>query len=285
MLKMKTPERRPPVSAMDPADIEIGHRLRPVSEAGVASVMASIEVLGHITDALQVRRIPAKGDRPARHVLAAGAHRLEAAKRLGMTTVPVQVWDCSDSYAMFLEIDDNLAGAKMCALDEALFLARRKALYEREFPQAVRGGDRRSVAFADQTDIVSFCSATAEAIGKSERQVRRMMQGAHVLAPDEVARLRQAPRRITSSDLQVIAKISEATARYAVVAALAEGRAKSAADALAQMKGPKPQRDPNSAAQEKIAAVWSRLPLAAKRAFAADHADELRRLLADPEQP
>lgn len=68
-----------------------------------------------------------------------------------------------------------------------------------------------------------------------------------------------------------------------MIDALSEGRAKSAADAIAQLKGPKPARDPNSAAQEKIAAIWSRLPQAAKRAFAADHADELRRLLSELE--
>ncbi len=279
---MKTPERRPTVSAMAPADIGVDHRLRPVSEAGVASVMASIENLGHITDALQVRRIPAKGERPARHVLIAGAHRLEAAKRLGMAEVPVQVWECSDTYAQFLEIDDNLAGSQLCPLDAALFLARRKELYEREFPETRHGGDRGNQhTGGKQTDIMSFCQATAEAIGKSERQVRRMVQGAHALAPDQIASLRRAPKRIGYSDLQAIGKLGSAADRYAVIDALAEGRAKSATDAIAQLKGPKPPRDPVSAAHEALLAAWSRAPMVAKRSFVDEAEAELRQLLAD----
>ena len=61
------------------AEIKMGHRLRPVSNAGLAALCASITELGVMKDAIQVRR---KKDGSSH--LMAGAHRLEAARQLGM---------------------------------------------------------------------------------------------------------------------------------------------------------------------------------------------------------
>lgn len=111
-------------------DVIVRDRLRPVSEAGVAALLASIGELGVIKDAIHVRR---KKD-GSLHLMA-GAHRLSAARQLGWAMIPAKVWTCTDDWARLMEIDDNLAGSELTVLDTAVFLARRKQVYERMHPQ------------------------------------------------------------------------------------------------------------------------------------------------------
>ncbi|WP_159966781.1 ParB N-terminal domain-containing protein, partial [Profundibacterium mesophilum] len=108
-------------------------RLRPVSEAGVLSLVASIGELGVMKDPIHVRRVPHRGGALE---LMAGGHRLEAARRLGWTDIPATVWTCSDDWAHLVEIDDNLGGSELGALDTAVFLAARKRIYEKLHPEA-----------------------------------------------------------------------------------------------------------------------------------------------------
>lgn len=117
------------------AEIQDLNRLRPVSEAGVEALKASIAETGVMKDAIHVRR--KKG---GVLVLIAGAHRLEAARQLGWTEIEAKVWvDVTDDWSRLMEIDDNLAGAEMGPLDTAVFLAERKAVYERLHPETKRG--------------------------------------------------------------------------------------------------------------------------------------------------
>ncbi|MBL9057471.1 MAG: DUF935 family protein, partial [Rhodobacteraceae bacterium] len=114
------------------ADIDTRNRLRPVSTAGVESIIASIGEVGVMKDPIHVRR--KKG---GQLVLIAGGHRLEAAKRLGWIEIEAKVWvDVTDDWSRMMEIDDNLAGAELNPLDTALFLAARKEVYERLHPEA-----------------------------------------------------------------------------------------------------------------------------------------------------
>lgn len=270
-----------PIDQCPVAEIEARGRLRPVSEAAVESLIASITELGVMKDAIHVRQIRHKG---GALVLIAGAHRLEAAKRMGWETVPAKVWtDVTDDWARLMEIDDNLAGAEMNALDTAVFLATRKAVYERLHPetkQGVAGGlARQGLA----TDIVSFAASTAEKFGLSTRQIERIVAAGSRLGPDQVAALRQAPRPVTLKDLADIAKIGEATDRYAVVDRLSAGKAKSAADALRSLKaeagGCAVIKDPVQEALKVLSTAWSRAPMAAKRRFIAEYLPEIEAVL------
>ncbi len=114
----------PKIQRIPVADIEVDaeHRLRPVSDAGVQSLMASIEELGVIKDAIHVRKKRrATGESL---VLMAGGHRLEAAKRLGWETIPARIWaDATDDFARLMEIDDNLSGSDLSNLELSVFLA------------------------------------------------------------------------------------------------------------------------------------------------------------------
>jgi ParB family transcriptional regulator, chromosome partitioning protein len=257
-------------------------RLRPVSEAGVESLIASINETGVMKDAIHVRK---KKDGTL-HLLA-GGHRIEAARRLGWEEIEAKVWtDVTDDWALLMEIDDNLAGAEMNALDTAVFLATRKEVYERLHPEtkadAFKGNQHTGKLAAD---IVSFATSTAEKFGLTDRHVRRLITAGSKLASNEVAQLRAAPKPVTLKDLTEIAKIGEASERGNVVARLAQGTAKSVTDARKQINA-KPGDAHVSAADQslrKLNDAFARAPLAARRAFVAEHADVLRELLPNQE--
>lgn len=259
------------------AEVRAGGRLRPVSEAGVESLIASINEVGVMKDAIHIRK---KKD-GSLHLIA-GAHRLEAAQRLGWDEIEAKVWtDVTDDWARLMEIDDNLAGAEMNALDTAVFLAARKAVYERLHPETragVAGGlARQGLA----SDIVSFAAATADKFGVSKRHVERMIAAGSRLMPDQIQALRAAPRPVTLADLTVIAKIGAAPDRYAVVEGLAAGEAKSAAAALRALRGETPIKDPIEEAFKTLLSAWQRAPKEARRRFVGAMFDDLAPLVAD----
>lgn len=251
-------------------------RLRPVSEAGVQSLIASIEETGVMKDAIHVRK-----KKDGKLYLIAGAHRLEAARRLGWAEIEAKVWtDVTDDWARLIEIDDNLAGAELSALDTAVFYASRKAVYERLHPETKRGVAGAAARW-DATDIVSFASATAEKFGISTRTVERMVAAGTRLGPDEVAKLRAAPKPVTLKDLTEIGQINQPTERYDVVRLLSQGEAKSAADARRALKPTPdaPVKDPLAEALKTLMQAWDRAPMAARRQFVDAKGVDLARML------
>lgn len=270
------------ITSVPVADIKVENRLRPVSEAGVEAIMASVAELGILKDPIHIRKVPHRGNAL---VLMAGGHRLEAAKRLGWAEIPATVWTCNDTWAQLLEVDDNLASAELTALDNAIFLAARKRLYEELHPETRHGGDRGNQHTGGwQADMMSFCQTTAAKFGLSERHVRRMAAAGARLGPDEARQLRLAPRPVTLADLQEIGKIGETVERYEVVRLLATGEAKSAAAArkLHRHRGNLPV-EPSRVETEylTLAKSWQRAQKAARRRFADKYSDELAALLAD----
>lgn len=262
------------------AAIEESQRLRPVSEAGVATILASIREIGQLANAVVVRQQHRSGG--IRYTLLDGAHRLEAARRLGWETVPVRVFECTNDQARLLEIDGNLAGAELNPLDTAVFLATRKAVYERLHPETragVAGGLARQ---GSATELSSFADVTAEKFGMTARQVRKIVSAGSRLGPDEIAKLRSAPRQVTLKDLQDISQIKDAPSRYDVVDALAEGRAKNAAAALKALKDPveTAPKDPVEAQFYAMKTAWLRAGKPAQRRFAEEFRAQLEELLA-----
>jgi len=241
-----------------------------VSESGVESLIASITETGVMKDAIHVRK---KKD-GSLHLIA-GAHRAEAARRLGWEEIEAKVWtDVTDDWSRLMEIDDNLAGAEMNALDTAVFLAERKAVYERLHPET-RRGTAGAVARWDATDIMSvasFATATAEKFGLTDRHVRRMIAVGAALYPTEIDQLRAAKRPVKLVDLQTLAKVGDAVERQRVVEVFAGGEAKSIAQARAvydaQEKGEqKPPKDPVDEQFLAICRAWERAGAAARKRF------------------
>lgn len=259
------------------ADVKVDQRLRPVSQAGVQSILASVAEIGQIKDPVHVRKTKTG------LVLLAGGHRFAAYAELGIDEADAWVWSgITNDHARMIEIDDNLAGAEMGPLDTAVFLAERKAVYERLHPETKRGGDRKSVEFQNQMDIESvrsFVTTTAEKFGLSERHVRRLVEAGEKLGVDS-ARLRNIPRQITLKDLIEISKIGEAPERHAIVDALIHGKAKSAADArriwaAAECGAEAPVKDPIEEAFIALSKAWARAPMAAKKRFLMRHRHDI----------
>jgi ParB family transcriptional regulator, chromosome partitioning protein len=281
---MKTPTLTT-IERVTLGEIAVRDRLRPVSEAAVESLVASITELGVMKDAIHIRK-----RKDGKLVLIAGGHRLEAAKRLGWSDIPAKVWtDVTDDWARLMEVDDNIAGAELNPLDTAVFLAERKAIFERLHPET-KQGISGALARWDATDtmsIASFTRATAEKFAMSERHVRRLALVGRNLGADAI-RLRGAKQQVTLKDLTEISKIGEVSERHAVIDALVEGSAKSAGEARRAFKareaGVEPVfKDPVEEAYRALIALWARAPKAAKRRFADELAVELDGLLSDAE--
>lgn len=291
------------VTDLDPAEIDVSVRLRPASPAGVAALIASIGELGIVKDEVAVRRVRHQNNRL---VLMAGLHRVEACRQMGRK-VPAKIWDCSDDWARLVEVDDNLAGADLCALDQAVFLAERKAIYEKLYPHRLWGGDRKSLkwryyeethrlelssirsAAAEeyQTDAGSFCSATAEKFGITDRQIRKIVAAGSRLSAGDVAALRQAPRPVTLADLQQVAKTTSDGEHRAVVSALAEGREKNAAAARRRYLATQPggtrtlPKDPDEVAWIALDRAWAACRKVVRRKFVERNEPALAAMLAE----
>jgi len=263
------------------ASIICRDRLRPASEAGVESLIASIEETGVMKDAIHCRK-----KKDGKLYLIAGAHRLEAARRLGWDEIEAKVWtDVTDDWARMMEIDDNLAGAEMNALDTAVFLAARKQVYERLHPETKRG-IAGALARWDATEpsSVAFVKATAAKFGMTERQVYKIAAAGSHLDQDLTDSLRRAPRPVTLKDLTEIGKIAYPVELHQVIRALTDGTAKNAAAArkafLAAKNGAAPTvKNPAEDGFKALIALWGRVPKASKRRFAGHFAAELQELI------
>lgn len=163
---------------------------RKPDDANITGLMASIREIG-ILNPLRVRLMGSVEDSGLdSYEVIAGAHRLRAARKLGMETVPCVVVDDDDLRAELAMIDENLCRAELSPADRASQTARRKAIYLELHPetaQHVSGGMSRQ---GTASDNLSFAAATAEAIGKTERTVQRDAERGEKVAEDALNLIR-----------------------------------------------------------------------------------------------
>lgn len=250
-------------------DIVVRDRLRPVSGAAVESLIASITEIGVIKDPIHIAK---KG---GQLILIAGGHRLAAAKRLNWEEIEAKVWDRpSDDWMKLVEIDDNLAGAEMTPLDNAVFLAERKAIYERLHPETQRGvaGAVARWDATDMTSVASFAAATAQKFGLSDRQVRRLTRAGASLDTKQIDILRGAQPPITLKDLVDLSRVTDPEERAAIVELRAYDGPSTVAAAIREFQGGSAPPEPNKADQDYLDLVtaWKRASTAARRRFAED---------------
>lgn len=160
---------------MDTVDIPTQHIFvrkdaRKIDDATVSGLISSIREIG-IINPLRVRRSgsQANGIEADAYEVTAGAHRLRAARKLGLDTVPCVVVEDDDLRAELAMIDENLCRAELSPADRAVQTARRKAIYIELHPETAHG--KASPSKDDK--LSSFAAVTAEAIGKTERTVQR----------------------------------------------------------------------------------------------------------------
>lgn len=260
-------------SEIEIAAIDIGERLRPVSEATVLALMHVIEEHG-FTVPILLRKMRA-GMR-----LIDGAHRLEAMLRRGATHIPAMIVTCTSPEARALEATQNLAGASLSPLDDAMFLAAYSATYEELHPET-RGGVAGGLARQGlATELSSFADVMAEKRSITTRQVRKIVAAGRLITRHEAEQLRGAKRKVTLKDIEEIGKIGEPDERTMVVLRLACGQAKSAAEARRTLRAengdPKiTLKDPVEEAFKALKTIWARAHKAAKRRFADEYAAEL----------
>lgn len=268
-------ERLTSISELPIDEIEIGARLRDVSPAGVSNMVEIIRANGFLGRVL-VRRTK-KGD-----VLLDGAHRLTAARELGMETIPCDVVRCNETEALALECDGNLGVTGLTSLQLAYFLSRKREAHQKLHPEARQGYASNAVQ-KGQTEFNSLCQSIAEERGITPRQVYRIMAAGDAIGPDEYRRLASAPNPVRLNDLEQIAKITQTGERYFVIDALAKGTAKKASAArklyLAELgKGPSVQ-SPADGEHRRLMDAFKRAGKVARARFVRANADALRALL------
>ncbi len=251
------------------ADIDVSDRKRPVSEAGVEAIMASVMTTGIMQAPVLVRQVRHQDNRLK---LIAGGHRVEVASRLGWDVIPARVYDCTDLWAELTEIDDNLARVDLSHLETAVFLAQRKRAHLQAFPESAQGGDRRSADFQEnQTEIISFCSSIAEKRGVSDRQIRSLVAIGEHLTPDAITALQQTPKgaAIRQKDLKALSEVDPDRQHYVAdrFASRPDCKTIDLAERAERGEPPVPKPDPVDAHFLKLSDAFSRAPKASRRRF------------------
>ena len=234
-------------------------RLRTLDEAAVEQLMESIGARDLDTPII-VRPFalvdPADIARwgpetPGLYMLVAGAHRVEACRRLGRSHIPAFVRELSPQAARIVEIDENLVRADLTALDRAAFLSARKELYEQQHPESRRGGDQRT-----GRSVPSFVAASADTTGWAPRTIQRAVAIHEGLAP---AVRQQIAGTLLANREGVLHRISR----------LPQSRQPAAVAKLLERTPPRKRRRPDGA--ERLAAAWHDATPQERRTFLSRH--------------
>ncbi|MDX8354325.1 ParB/RepB/Spo0J family partition protein [Cognatiyoonia sp. IB215182] len=254
-------------------EIEVGNRIRMVSPSAVNVIAMSIEDLAVLTDPIHVRKIK-NGYR-----LIDGAHRVAAVKKLGWSSVPTKVWQCTADQAELMESDANISTTHLPPLELAVSLAARKKTYEKLHPETRRGHAGAAARWSHkvQTTEMSFASWMADLHGVTKRHIERIISAGDQLTSDQIRWLRNAPKQVTMADLQTLAKTGDDSQRSKVCIALNNGEAKSAAAAIKRLRAPSetPDKDPVEQAFTSLRRAWDRAPKAARKRFLSHHASDI----------
>jgi ParB family chromosome partitioning protein len=274
---MPDPVRIQKVTEVPVLDVRLGDRQRPLSGAAVEALMASIQAEG-LQNPIVVRRVPAKDGFAAFHALISGAHRLEAARRLGWKTIPAAAYECSVRQARAMEIDENLVRRELAPLDLAVALSERKELHEYLHPETRAGvaGATAKHGAADIMSVASFAAIAAENLGASERHVRRLVAAGNAVRAEGVAKFRGLDPAPSVSDLLAFAAL-EPDQRMKVGHFLEAGVATSIPAAIALLSGDEPKAEPGPVA--RFSSIWARYTRSERFAIVATHHVELRQML------
>lgn len=164
------------------AEVFLRDGRRPINEANVTRLMESIKAIGLKTPIAVIGDDnipdPESGELIEGYYVVAGAHRLEACRRLGFTDIDaIEFKDATD--AEIWEIDENLCRAELTAVEQSEHLARRKALWEtRQSGQNVPIDSKRDDGKGHRPD--GFAGETAKATGKTKRDINRSIARAGV---------------------------------------------------------------------------------------------------------
>ncbi len=246
------------------AQIEVGERLRAVDEDYAACIAASMDEIGPTTP-IQVRTAGADG----RHVLIAGGHRYRAAEIAGIEALPATIHDVDDLQAQLREIDENLIRRELSALDRAIFLAARKAVWEELYPETRHGGDRKSDQVANlATWSNRFTAEAADKLGMGERSIRRAVARYNDIAPDIRRDIANTELANKGSELDALGRLAPALQRDVVDHMLAQEVLPKVADAVSYVRGDRaPAVRPEELEYQRLITAWNKASQKARRRF------------------
>lgn len=166
------------------SEIMVGDNRREIDEANVLNLMKSIREVGLINSITVTQ-----GNK-----LIAGAHRLEACKRLGWEEIECSVAELDGLKAELAEIDENLIRHNLNHIDEGEQLLRKKEIYEMLYPEtkatnqggAFRGNQhtKEVTESGSVTTTKSFVEDSAEKMQMTPRAIRKKIQVARDLSPE-----------------------------------------------------------------------------------------------------
>ena len=257
-----------PVLSLPLDRVVVAERLRPVNADYVELIAASMGERGQDTP-IKVGPPDAEG----RHRLIAGGHRVAAAQALGWAKIDAIVTEATGLQAELIEVDENLMRRELNALDRAVFLAKRQAIYEALHPQAKKGGDRRS----DQsrkvaTLIPSFRAETAARLGLDETSINRIIRRAQLVRDNPGLHLALSRHPVADSGAELDRLLDQpADTRAKLIAALirADKPARSVAAATAEVVGPAPTTKAAEIQQQfqRLAEAWRKAGRSARAQF------------------
>jgi ParB family chromosome partitioning protein len=250
--------------------VVVGERLRQVDPAWVEFLAGSMRERGQDTP-IKVQGADAEG----RHRLIAGAHRLEAARQAGLRTIQAEIAEVDDRAAELLEIDENLMRRELSALDRAVFLSRRKAIYEALNPGTRRGGDRTSEQSRTRATLVglpSFREETAQKLGLDPKSINRILKRAAL--PEDIRKaIAHHPAAESGRELDQLLKLAKRSAdeARAAVRLMLDGDqpAPTVGAALQRLRGPVVLTKAQQAQQQlqRLQGAWAKAGTAARRQF------------------
>ncbi|WP_339860457.1 ParB/RepB/Spo0J family partition protein [Thalassospira alkalitolerans] len=259
--------------------INVGERLRAVDPDHVAVIADSIRQCGRVLQPVAITQTLA-GD----WMLVAGAHRLAAARLVGLKEIPVVIHEeLNGLQAKMIEIDENLLRHELNPLDRAVFLAERKRIYEQMHPETKAGVAGAAAKHGSANDTMSFAKDAAEKIGLNPRSIERAVRIATRLSPDVRRNLIGTDLSKNQKELLLLAK-QEPDAQIKIVDLILRENAtvKSVKAAIEQTSGkPKVVADNNLQALKKLMDAWRHAPIAARRTFVRDLSEADQVLMRD----
>jgi len=215
-----------------------------------------------------------------------GAHRLEAAKQLGREVVPATVFSGGKLQQRMLEIDSNLIRRNMTQLEEAIYLAERKRIYEQLYPVDKRGGDRKSDQFPKFGNWSErFAKVAARQANRSESAVQLALWRFSKIAQDVRTRIGGTWLEDKGTELDAIAKLEPEEQRKAVDLVLSgeENAPKTIAAAKNIIRGVRVEAEtsPNDRLLTKLSSLFDNAPARVQADFLKYLAAEGRVLLPD----
>lgn len=245
-------------------DVIVEDRLRAVREPQVANLIYMAEDTG-ITTPIHVRKTRDG------YVLIDGAHRLEAAKRMGLGEIAAIAVDCRADEARAMEASNNLGAARMTPLQTAVFVASWRRTYYEMYPDRKKGifkGNQYKPKELSAPNALT--TSIADALGRKPRMIFKIMSVGERLTEAEIRALDVAERVVTLEDLAALGKITDPEERKQVVERLTTGTPISAAAARrmyrAEVHGEVVMNDKDAKFNALINA-WRRAPTSVRKRF------------------